>query len=82
MLVVVQNKAILHTCCTIYNLAHESPSSSPKFGHTGNTLWQLLNVVVEEVEDLHVVQVGHGRRDLRDLVVRQRQPGDVGHLPL
>ena len=53
----------------------------PELWHAGQCRRHLLNVVVKEVEDLHVVQVGHGRRDLRDLVVRQRQPRDVGHLP-
>ena len=33
------------------------------------------------VQDLEVLKIGHGRRQLCDLVVTQGQPGDVLHPP-
>ena len=53
----------------------------PKLWHARQRGRDLLQIVVEEVEDLQIVQVGHGSWNLGDLVVREGQPGDVHHVP-
>ncbi len=53
----------------------------PELGHAGKGAGELLQAVVEEVENLQVLEGGEGGRQVRDLVVGQRQPADVLHAP-
>jgi len=53
----------------------------PEFWHSRQRDGHLLQGVVEQVEDLHVLQVCYRRWQLRDLVVAEGQPRDVLHPP-